>query len=134
MCKTKNLVPLLLDQFLTVATFIPFGMAFTVLTSLCKRGRIVILKKYSHFGDRKVQIDLSGTTKLIKKMPKHVACRLSDIRVTLRGDARFERIQRFVQFYENAKAPHLALELINLDDSEKNTIEMLDMFADMHLS
>jgi hypothetical protein len=67
-------------------------------------------------------------------MPKHVASRLSDIKVTLRADARFERIQRFSQFYETAKSPYLALELYNLDDSEKNTIDMLTMFKDTRMS
>ena len=73
MCKTKSCVPLLIDQFLSVATYIPFSESFSVLTSLCKRARIIILKKYSSFVDRKIQIDLSGTTKLIKKMPKHIS-------------------------------------------------------------
>jgi hypothetical protein len=89
---TETLVPLMLEQWLQVATYLPFEKSFTALISICKRSRIIILKRYSNFLDRKIVIDLSATTKLLKKMPKHISARIQKMKVLLRSDARLERI------------------------------------------
>ena len=73
MCKTFDCTPLHLEQFAKVLPFLSFVENFTTVTSLCKRARILVLKKYASILDRRVFLDLSSTTKLIKKMPKHIA-------------------------------------------------------------
>jgi hypothetical protein len=64
-------------------SYLPFWEVFTNVTSLCKRARILALQKYKSVPQRSVFVDLSGTTKLLKKMPKHVCQRLQKIKVRL---------------------------------------------------
>lgn len=61
--------------------------------------RKLVLKNYLKVcRDRSISINLSGTTKLLKKMPSHIANRLSSIKVKLKPDSRTERIDRFIAF------------------------------------
>lgn len=72
-CRTVNLKPLLLTDFAVVCSFLPFAQTFTTITSLARRTRVTILQKYKQMPGRTIDLHLDGTTKLLKKMPKHVA-------------------------------------------------------------
>ena len=77
-------------------------------------------------------MDLSETTKILKKIPKYIAKRLNYMGVKMRQDARTERINRLLTFFK----PHrgrirLMLEFIGMDDSDRGIRESLKMFKDI---
>ena len=75
---------------------------------------------------------MSGTTKILKKMPSYIAKRLNYLGVKMRQDARTDRINRLLAFFKPLRGRiRLMLEFIGLDDSDKDVKERLRMFKDM---
>jgi hypothetical protein len=77
-------------------------------------------------------VDLSGSTKILKKVPPYVARRLNYIGVKMRQDVRKDRINRLLTFFK----PHrgrvrLMLECIGMDDSDRDVKEHLRLFKDV---
>ena len=72
--------------------------------------------------DKQVSVDLSGSTKLLKKMPKWLAVRMNFIKVKLKQDCRLDRIQRFMNFLGmlGESPARILLELNGVDDSDKS--------------
>lgn len=82
--------------------------------------------------ERAITLDLSGTTKLLKKIPPHIARRLNYVGVKMRQDVRSDRINRLLAFFK----PHrgrirLMLECIGVDDSDREIKDMLKLFKDV---
>jgi hypothetical protein len=61
-------------------------------------------------------------------MPRHIASRLSSLKVKLKPDARTERIERLIAFVRPLENVKLILELTGLDDSDVGVLEKIKMF------
>jgi hypothetical protein len=100
--------------------------------SLNRESRKLVFHSYEALHkERAISIDLSGTTKLLKRVPQHVARRLNYIGVKMRQDVRMDRINRLLTFFK----PHrgrvrLMLECIGMDDSDLEVKHGLRLFKD----
>ena len=115
----KVTVKVEIKSFLHILTYLEWPHAFTDVMCLNKVSRKVIMKNHiSVCADKQVSVDLSGTTKLLKKMPRWLAVRMNYIKIMIKPDARIDRIQRFMNFFHalgNCQAK-LLVELKNIDD------------------
>ena len=86
--------------------------------------------------DKQVGIDLSGSTKLLKKMPRWLAVRMNYIRVKLKTEAREDRIQRFMSFFEmlgSSSQAKILLELNGIDDADKAIKQKFKLFQGLRV-
>ena len=113
--------------------YLPFTMQMTKMASLSKFTRRIVFESYKALcKERSVTVDLSGTTKILKKLPKYVAKRVEYLVVIMRQDARLDRVNRLLEFFK----PHrgrmrLMLELNGMDDSDRDIRETLKRFKDI---
>ena len=81
------------DALVYTFKYFCFTQLFTKYASLNKGSRRVIFEQYQVLcKERSITLDLSGTTKILKKLPRHVAKRLNYIGVKMRQDSRMDRV------------------------------------------
>jgi hypothetical protein len=79
--------------FIRFLTYLPFHETFTKLCAISKLTRKLIMKNHNLISvDKICPLDLSATTKALKKLPKWLAIRLNAFKVKLKPDARLDRI------------------------------------------
>ncbi|TNV84272.1 hypothetical protein FGO68_gene17555 [Halteria grandinella] len=118
------------QPFLRIMKYLPFTYVMSKFVSLNRDSRRLIYKSHELLHkERKIQVDLSTTTRILKRMPPHIARRLNYIEVFMRQDARRERINRLLQFFKPHRGKiRLMLECIGMDDSDREVRDNLRMF------
>lgn len=73
------------QPFLRILKYIPFQTVYSKFVSLNRDSRKMVYKSFEFLHkERAITLDLSGTTKLLKKIPPHIARRLNYIGVKMR--------------------------------------------------
>jgi hypothetical protein len=121
------------DSFLRILKFIPFYISFSKFASLNKETRRLVMNSYEAVcKERTMTVDLSKSTKKLKKTPRYIVKRLNYIIVIMRQDARMERIDRLLEFFR----PHrgrlrMMLNMLGMDDSDVNIRAKMKRFKDI---
>eukprot|EP00347_Sterkiella_histriomuscorum_P022153 403331492 len=121
------------ESYLRVVRYMTFQMQFTKLATINKDTRKLVFEKYEVLcKERSITVDLSGTTKILKKLPIYIAKRLNYLGVIMRQDARLERVDRLLEFFRPFRGRmRLMLELNGMDDSDRDIKEVLKRFKDI---
>ncbi len=73
------------EPFLRTMKYLPFQTVFSKFVSLNRESRKLLFNSFECLHkERAISVDLSGSTKILKKVPQYVARRLNYIGVKMR--------------------------------------------------
>ena len=120
------------EPFLRILKYLPFALVYTKCASLNRGVRQLIFHSYEVLHkERCVMLDLSVTTKVLKKLPKYVATRLNYLCLKVRQDSPTARIQRALKFLRAHSSMRVMVELFGVDDSDRGMRERLKLFREV---
>ena len=91
--KIDQEVKIEIKSFLRIMSFLEWPRVFTEMVGLSRVSRKLLMKNHMMVcADKHVCVDLSGTTKLLKKMPRWLAVRMNFVRAKLKSNCRMDRI------------------------------------------
>ena len=76
-----------------------------------------------------VTVDLSSTTKILKKLPKYMRKRLNYVRIIFTPQASTERVVRLIEFLKpQINRIRVLMEAREIDDADKTILGWIKLF------